>query len=75
LIVEDTESKRNLIHIKGAKGKKNRYSVFSLAALGELKKYWKQCKPNRWLFPRAKIDRHISTRTVETIRHSFATYY
>lgn len=67
LRVEDIDSNRNLIHIKGAKGRKDRYSVLSVVALRELKEYWKQYKPNRWLFPGAKMDRHISTRTVEAI--------
>jgi len=67
LRVEDIDSNRNLIHIKGAKGKKDRYSILPAVALGELKKYWKQYKPNGWLFPGAKMDRHISTRTVEAI--------
>ncbi len=67
LRVEDIDSNRNLIHIKGAKGKKDRYSILYAVALGELKKYWTQYKPNGWLFPGAKMDRHISTRTVEAI--------
>jgi len=49
LRVEDIDSNRNLIHIKGTKGKKDRYSILSAVALGELKKYWKQYKPNHTL--------------------------
>lgn len=28
---------------------------------------WKEYKPDKWLFPGAKPDRHLSTRTVEVI--------
>ena len=32
-----------------------------------LREYWKQCKPQKWLFEGAKPERHIATRTVEKI--------
>jgi len=68
LRIEDIDSNRNLIHIRSAKGKRiDIRSFLQLVALGELKKYWKQYKLNGWLFPGAKMDRHISTRTVEAI--------
>ena len=62
LRVEDIDSDRHLIHIKGAKGRKDRYTVLSEVALEELKRYWREYKPKKWLFPGAKPDRHISTK-------------
>ena len=41
---------RNQIHIKGGKGKKDRYSIISGYLLDELRKYYKTYKPKDWLF-------------------------
>lgn len=67
LKVGDIDAKRHLIHIKGAKGRKDRYTLLSDVALEELRNYWKEYKPNGWLFQGAKPDKHISPRTVEAI--------
>lgn len=56
-----------LIHIKTAKGRKDRYTMFSDIALQTLKDYWRKHKPVKWLFPGAKPNSHITTRTVEKI--------
>jgi site-specific recombinase XerD len=45
LKVEDIDSQRMLVHIKGAKGRKDRYTILSKVALETLKEYWKQYKP------------------------------
>jgi len=67
LKVQDIDEKRNMIHIEGAKGRKDRYTILSKVALEELKRYWRKYKPDKWLFPGAKPDRHIATRTVEAL--------
>lgn len=64
---EDIDSKRMLIHIKGAKGRKDRYTILSERALAILKEYWKQYKPEIWLFEGARDGRYLSTRTVQAI--------
>lgn len=38
-----------------------------LKTVGNLPKYQKRYKPNRWLLPGAKMDRHISNRSVKAI--------
>ncbi|MCM8803302.1 MAG: tyrosine-type recombinase/integrase, partial [Candidatus Omnitrophica bacterium] len=45
LKLEDIDSERMLIHIKGSKGRKDRYTLLSETALGVLKEYWRQYKP------------------------------
>lgn len=40
LKLEDIDSKRMLIHIKGSKGRKDRYTLLSETALDILRKYW-----------------------------------
>lgn len=64
---EDIDSERRLIHIRGSKGRKDRYTLLSDYALKILKKYFKECIPSKWLIEGAKRNRHISTRTVQAI--------
>ena len=48
---EDIDSKRMLIHIRGAKGRKDRYTLLSEKTLEVLREYWRKYKPTKWLFP------------------------
>lgn len=64
---EDVDNKRMLIHIKGAKGRKDRYTILSETVLQVLRDYWRQYKPSKWLLGGARTDRHISIRTVQKI--------
>jgi site-specific recombinase XerD len=64
---EDIDSKRMLIHIKGAKGRKDRYTLLSETALDVLRQYWKKYKPGNWLFGGAKDGRYLSIRSVQKI--------
>jgi len=64
---EDIDSKRMLIHIKGAKGRKDRYTLLSETALGILREYWKKYRPEKWLFGGAKEGRYLSIRSVDKI--------
>lgn len=63
--LEDIDSNRMLIHIKGAKGSEDRYSMLSETALKTLREYWQQYKPSNWLFESAKAGRYLSIRTVQ----------
>lgn len=67
LRVEDIDSARRLIHIRGAKGRKDRYTILSQVALEALRIYFKRYHPEKWLFPGAKPERHIHERTVQKI--------
>jgi site-specific recombinase XerD len=50
LKIEDIDSKRMIIHIKNAKGKKDRIVPLSENVLNLLRYYWKQYKPKEYLF-------------------------
>jgi len=63
----DIDDERKLIHVKGAKGRKDRYTILSDVALNTLKKYLIENQPDNWLFSGAKPNRHISIRTVQAI--------
>lgn len=60
LMVEDIASKRMLIHIRGSKGRKDRYTMLSETALETLRQYWREYKPTKWLFEGVKAGRYLS---------------
>ena len=83
---EDINSDRKLIHIRGSKGRKDRYTLLSDIALKILRECY---RPSKWLFKGAREGRHISTRTVQagmqkvevnknvtvhSLRYNFATH-
>ncbi|MEW6002183.1 MAG: site-specific tyrosine recombinase/integron integrase [Nitrospirota bacterium] len=67
LTLEDLDRQRMLIHIKGSKGRKDRYTKLSEKALNVIDEYIAQYKPMKWLFEGAKAGRHLSRRTIEKI--------
>ncbi|MFZ5989446.1 MAG: tyrosine-type recombinase/integrase [Bacillota bacterium] len=67
LKIKDIDSSRNLIHVKCAKGKKDRYTLLSNVALDFLRQYFKIYKPEGWLFPGQNEDKHITERSVQKI--------
>lgn len=50
LKIEDIDSKRMIIHIKNAKGRKDRLVPLSLNVLSLLREYFKEYRPNEYLF-------------------------
>jgi integrase/recombinase XerD len=67
LRVSDIDSKRMLIRVNQGKGRKDRYTILSLANLKWLRMYYRQYRPGEWLFPGYDKRRSISVRAVETI--------
>ena len=67
LKIEDIDSARRLIHLRQAKGRKDRYTVLSQVALDALRAYFKQYHPDQWLFPGAQPGRHLHERTVQKV--------
>lgn len=67
---EDIDSRRMLIHIKQGKGRKDRYTILSEAALIQLRKYYMLERPEVWLFPGGKQGRHLTERSVDKIFQS-----
>ncbi|MGE5605120.1 MAG: site-specific tyrosine recombinase/integron integrase [Bacteroidota bacterium] len=64
---EDIDPVRKLIHIKQAKGKKDRYTLLSEAAFAVLEKYRQKYSPEGWLFPGANQEKHLSERSAQKI--------
>ena len=66
LKVGDIDSKRMLIRVEQGKGQKDRYAMLSPRLLEVLRRYWRICHPGRgkpedYLFPSWRADRHMST--------------
>lgn len=68
LKVEDIDSDRGRIHVRRAKGLKDRYVPLSPALLAVLREYARIDRPYHWLFPAShRRDRHVATRTIQRI--------
>jgi len=67
LKVEDVDSKRKLMHIKGAKGKKDRYTLLSDITLDLLRQYFKIYRPEDWLFEGQNKKGHITVRSIQKV--------
>jgi integrase/recombinase XerD len=64
LRITDLDSQRMVIHVRQAKGRKDRYVMLSPRLLLLLRQYWKTCRPADYLFPGPHPIRPISTKTV-----------
>jgi len=69
LTLDDIDSQRMVIHIRGGKGRKDRDVMLSPALLEALRAYWRGLdrKPPHWLFPggfRRTCDRPIDTKVL-----------
>jgi integrase/recombinase XerD len=68
LKVGDIDSKRMMIFIRGGKGSKDRYTILSKELLGWLRKYYREEKPETWLFEGVTGGQY-SMRSVQSIMH------
>lgn len=67
LKISDIDSDSMQIFIDQGKGNKDRYTLLSQANLNILRKYFKQYKPQHWLFEGVPSDKHISSRSIQRI--------
>jgi len=67
LRVRDIDSKEMRIFVKGAKNKRDRYTVLSQTTLEALRDYWRIYRPNHpenWLFPGFRNVGHITRAAI-----------
>lgn len=69
LKVTDIDSKRMTIRVEQSKGRKDRYTLLSKALLPELRAYYRQYRPQIWLFPGKEPGKLVSTETLQKIFH------
>jgi site-specific recombinase XerD len=70
LCCRDVDSERMVLHIRQAKGRKDRYVPLSPVLLEALRNYWRAApkpKPTTWLFPGALPGRHLSTSAAQIV--------
>ncbi|MDD3051023.1 MAG: tyrosine-type recombinase/integrase [Candidatus Cloacimonetes bacterium] len=66
LKIEDIHSDRKQIFIRSAKGNKDRYGILSETVLQLLRNYYKEYKPQLWLFEGQKREQY-SRRSIQKI--------
>ncbi len=66
LKVEHINSEDMLVHISGAKGKKDRYTQLPQSVLHLLREYYKAYRPKEWLFE-GQYGGSYSVRSVQTV--------
>lgn len=64
LAVADIDSSRMVIHVRQAKGHRDRDVMLSPILLDALRQYYRRCRPKRWLFPGKSDDKPITTKAV-----------
>jgi site-specific recombinase XerD len=69
LSIEDLDAGRKLIHIRDAKGKKDRYTILPESILPLLHEYWKtfHLGQSGWLFPGAAPGQHLAERSIQAV--------
>ncbi|MCB0423848.1 MAG: tyrosine-type recombinase/integrase [Mangrovimonas sp.] len=70
LKVKDIDSKRMLIHIKGGKGKKDRYTLLSSGFLELLRVYYKLYKPKDYLFEGQDGEKYSATSSQKVLKQA-----
>ena len=61
----ESDPSRMMIRVEQGKGKKDRYTVLSKKLLVDLRAYWSKYRPEKWLFPGQKPERHLSQVAVQ----------
>ncbi len=56
----EADPDRMLIRVEQGKGKKDRYTILSQKLLEDLRSYWRQYRPGKWLFAGQNPDKHLS---------------
>jgi integrase/recombinase XerD len=65
--VDDVDSKRMVIRVRQAKGRRDRYVMLSPRLLALLREYWKLDRPTDWLFPGDVPGNPITGKAVHKI--------
>ncbi|MHB1192818.1 MAG: tyrosine-type recombinase/integrase [Longimicrobiales bacterium] len=65
LRIADLDRSQGLLHVRGGKGGKDRQTLLSATALAMVDAYLVGAPAAPWLFPGARPERHLTTRTVQ----------
>jgi site-specific recombinase XerD len=64
---EDLDRDRGLVQVRAGKGRKDRVTLLSSSALAFVDAYLDGHAPGPWLFPGARVGRHLSARSVQKV--------
>jgi integrase/recombinase XerD len=69
LRIEDIDGDRGLVHVRAAKGKKDRFTLFPDSLRGQLGAYWREYRLGKsgWLFPGQTASRHLAERSIQAV--------
>jgi site-specific recombinase XerD len=70
LKITDIHSDRGLIRVNDAKGKKDRYTLLSNALLDGLRKYYRQYRPNMYLFEGQKGGKYSAESVSKILKQA-----
>lgn len=70
LKLEDIDSKRMLVKIRGGKGRKDRYTLLSDNVLKHLRQYFIGYKPSKWLFEGTNKGQYTSSSITRVLKNS-----
>lgn len=73
LQIQDIDSQRMIVHIRGGKGRKDRDVMLSPVLLEALREHWLRLKPKVWLFPGGRG--HTAAQPIGTKTLWHACYY
>ncbi len=68
LKITDVDSKRMLIRVQSGKGKKDRLTLLSKSALEDLRVYYKEWKPQKYLFEGRKASRYGAESVLSIVK-------
>jgi integrase/recombinase XerD len=69
LRVGDVDGRRRVLHIRCAKGRKDRLVPLSAVLLDRLRDYWRRYRPDPWLFPGRAAGGHLSVGQAQRLCH------
>jgi site-specific recombinase XerD len=67
LRITDIDSQRMVIHVRHAKGQKDRFVMLAESLVSVLREYWRRFRPHEWLFPGQDPQRPLADRTAQRV--------
>lgn len=67
LKVTDIDSHRMMLRVEQGKGRRDRYTILSPRMLAQLRLYWREYRPARWLFPGQHANKHLLPDTASKV--------
>jgi len=70
LRITDIDSRRMLIKVQGAKGKKDRYTQLSRHVLEDLRRYYLRHRPKQWIIEGPRESQYSPSSIVQIVKHA-----